>query len=860
MIYDYLDPWVWIWYTDDYGNKVSRDVPNEIQKVINNKFTLNEIPDYGEKVNFNDLTLYEIDINESITESTQYKVDYSIGMVYVHPDLEGDVVTVRYASRGYWTIPASRVYDRLNSDGSIYSTLEDYINTLKQYVFKGNYDSGTSYEPNNIVYYKGSSYINIILSINIPPTNSTYWRVLAAGMNGTGDFDSGTQYYARDIVYYNYGLYMVKDNIIPPVGTIPTNINYWDILFEIYDIVNNAINATNNANNAADVANNAALIADIATTNANIATNNANNAAIDANTVATYVQTIADEYVNKGLYVASTPYTRGNEVYWHGSSFRAKQLTQENDPPIYPIIENDYWITTALKGADILSKYYTNIGTENIIEIDTENVFQFNNGSWIKFLTTYDNTSSVTINIDNTGAKSLRNSNGELLIAGDLKAGIGYEAYYNQGNDCFILSSNLFYGDMLKQLYDVNNDGIVNAADIATNADNLNNNPSSYYTTANNINLEDVGHYYSATPTVETAFQEIGYDISNIISDISVISGTSGLYEKANKNSFDILNTNFESIEKYITCGGTINALSIARSGFTLVDGNWVKFKPRYDNTSSVTINIDNTGAKSLRNSNGELLIAGDLKADKGYEAYYNLTGDYFILVSNGISTIGNVQATTGNISYYVSTTGNDANTGLSSGQAFKTIQHAIDILPQVINYSVSIFVLSGTYPENINISGFIGGKGGLSSQKGMLRIIGSSNLDSTRSISSIVIRNNTVPIVISGFNITSHTEGVSITVENCSSCDLSRIRMVEVVAVGISSSYSFVTFRESNISNTTIAAIRVLYLGQVFSSTNTGTGNNVVFVANSGGRICKESTQPSGVTTESISGGGEIR
>lgn len=57
-------------------------------------------------------------------------------------------------------------------------------------------------------------------------------------------------------------------------------------------------------------------------------------------------------YKNCGVYNSLTQYYIGNEVLNDGSSYRAKQDTLGNPPPPHPIIENDYWIMVASKGAD----------------------------------------------------------------------------------------------------------------------------------------------------------------------------------------------------------------------------------------------------------------------------------------------------------------------------------------------------------------------------------------------------------------------------------------------------------------------------------------------------------------------------
>ena len=89
------------------------------------------------------------------------------------------------------------------------------------------------------------------------------------------------------------------------------------------------------------------------------------------------------------------------------------------------------------------------------------------------------------------------------------------------------------------------------------------------------------------------------------------------------------------------------------------------------------------------------------------------------------LSNLHGVERTTAAITYYVSTTGSDTNDGTSSGTPFKTIQHAIDILPKCLMHNITINVAAGTYNELVQISGFWGGS--------TLKITGASSWESAR-------------------------------------------------------------------------------------------------------------------------------
>jgi hypothetical protein len=232
-LWDYLDPIVWKWHTDTDGEKVSMKITGEQRVVTDSKFVLEQVPDKWNKVTFNDIAMYEIDILEEITQTNEFKVDYVMGIVYVHSSLEGKAVSVNYYGRGYWRIPMSRIYDELNADGSIKNTLDIFINSIIPWGYKGVYNNSTGYIMNNSVLYNGTTYICIApISVGHLPTETNFWRPLSSGLFFKGDYDGNTQYYERDIVYYNStkALYICLSK--PSINTIPTNTTYWQLLFQ----------------------------------------------------------------------------------------------------------------------------------------------------------------------------------------------------------------------------------------------------------------------------------------------------------------------------------------------------------------------------------------------------------------------------------------------------------------------------------------------------------------------------------------------------------------------------------------------------------------------------------------------------
>ena len=98
---------------------------NENLTISNNYVHLKEIPDYKTKVRIR--TKDNISLKEVTTETlntNEFRVDYTTGVVYFYPQLNGKDIIVTYLGTGYVDFPAARI----NTDGK--GTLQDLINTI----------------------------------------------------------------------------------------------------------------------------------------------------------------------------------------------------------------------------------------------------------------------------------------------------------------------------------------------------------------------------------------------------------------------------------------------------------------------------------------------------------------------------------------------------------------------------------------------------------------------------------------------------------------------------------------------------------------------------------------------------------
>lgn len=80
---------------------------------------------------------------------------------------------------------------------------------------EGEYDPIRTYDLNDVVTYKGSSYISTESNNDSVPSDCGGWKLIAAkgaGINIVGNYDSGDSYDVNDVVYYNGSSYVSKIN------------------------------------------------------------------------------------------------------------------------------------------------------------------------------------------------------------------------------------------------------------------------------------------------------------------------------------------------------------------------------------------------------------------------------------------------------------------------------------------------------------------------------------------------------------------------------------------------------------------------------------------------------------------------
>lgn len=177
----YKDPLVIKWWTDNFGNKISVSRINEPHKVVNNKITLDEIPDENYKVIIQGL--FEKKIG-SILDVLDFMVNYTTGEITFHPLKEGQTINIQqYYSRGLICYPSSRIYCSLDNNGNIVETIDDYIEKIT-----------TSIE------YANSAVESANSAASYAETKGQYANTQAIYAKNSGDYATNTANSYTDVV------------------------------------------------------------------------------------------------------------------------------------------------------------------------------------------------------------------------------------------------------------------------------------------------------------------------------------------------------------------------------------------------------------------------------------------------------------------------------------------------------------------------------------------------------------------------------------------------------------------------------------------------------------------------------------
>jgi hypothetical protein len=219
----------------------------------------------------------------------------------------------------------------------------------------------------------------------------------------------------------------------------------------------------------------------------------------------------------------------------------------------------------------------------------------------------------------------------------------------------------------------------------------------------------------------------------------------------------------------------------------------------------------------------------------------------------------GGLGSTIASLSYYVNpTTGSDANSGLGTGTAFKTLAYALSILPKNIKHIVTITLADGTYNEVIAINGF-----NISEVNGLgLRILGNTTtpanvvftgrIDGTNIVGRCQLSGITSSITSSNqtFQFVSCT---NIYLDTCTAT----ANAVSLSNAAMRADNSQVYLYNCTLSNHTWGVMG--YASKIMLDTVGGSGNQTGVYANFGTQIFRNSSALTGSTPTQTDNGAQI-
>lgn len=412
------------------------------------------------------------------------------------------------------------------------------------------------------------------------------------------------------------------------------------------------------------------------------------------------------------------------------------------------------------------------------------------------------------------------------------------------------------------------------------------------------VYVATTGNDITGTGTAANPYRTINFALSmipkNLNSHTITLNISGGTYvESVNIQNFlggtikinltgDVTIQDWQVFNSYVACttSGNVNTLTLSwihLSDSANVYSSDVNFQlhatssSAFSGTPSIFINDGSSfympGLTTLDSHSGTAVFMqhharayfGTIRGtgfDIGFSIY---GGAIFTSVFNGLSAIQMYDIQNGGIAtnsrgaiigtltqpayYYVATTGSDITGNGSQANPFKTIQHAVDILPKDLGgYSATITIANGIYPENVNINGFHTGSINVTSMS-------TDVISSSVGINRIFVNKCDALISIKGIDVTNTTNSTAVHVENSYSVYLHYVRVASTAnQIGIYAvTNNMLRIYYCNISNRDTAINVTDTNGYIWNCT--GTNNNIGVVINGATTMHMIGTAPSATT-----------
>lgn len=182
----------------------------------------------------------------------------------------------------------------------------------------------------------------------------------------------------------------------------------------------------------------------------------------------------------------------------------------------------------------------------------------------------------------------------------------------------------------------------------------------------------------------------------------------------------------------------------------------------------------------------------------------------------------------TAHTTVYVSRAGSDTLGNGSSANPYATITHALNRVPKKLNgYNATLHIASGTYNENIVVSGFAGGNVTFSGDSGASVTIGSLTVENGTALH--------ITNISLGVNGTNGTAGIVVQQARLLCFENVFVTAAQKVGVYVARN-GFAMFATIAVNNTTSIAIHATSGATVYAATIAGTGNTGIALQSSNG------------------------
>lgn len=349
--------------------------------------------------------------------------------------------------------------------------------------------------------------------------------------------------------------------------------------------------------------------------------------------------------------------------------------------------------------------------------------------------------------------------------------------------------------------------------------------------------------------TVKNAFVIVNTSGSVYSINVAWISALS----KGILNSWSMVNWQITSYK--VSYGRNVSiaidaSSTVYASGTTTLSGNTDLGVIASNNSTAYFVRIQGTGFATGFNTWGGAQI--DYAVNGLSATTMHVTDNGGLIVKSSGAVVGVLQY---NTNYYVSTTGSDTTGEGTSASPFRTIQHAIDILPKDLGgYTASIIVADGTYNEDISINGFSGG----------LLIVRSwsspSALNTLCRIKKITVTNCGASMQFYGIYFTQ-TDDIALNVTGCNRVFVQYCQAIEPAATSTAFYFGYSTVRLNGCKSANHKSCVTSYLGEIrsehWASGSTAIEYGLVI---GGGKLAMFGLQPSGANgIEDVTNGGVV-